>query len=399
MAPTTIRKLQALGLAAALVLDSALPPRRHPAYPSAAGGGFGRDHEGAVRFSAARTVVAGLRVGSAAASVVTVAVAAGAAIPRVRAAMADRTPPASPAMWLALQIPLGTVWAEEAAYRAALTTLAADGFGPRIGRLVQAIAFGLSHISDARAAGQPVAATFVVTGAAGWVFGALAERSGSLAAPMLTHLAINEAGAVAALRVQAGSRRPKLNRFDDARATSRRTLQSRRFGAANVAVAAARVVRSSVDLVALPKPVTRDSRSGPDVAESSRLVPEPPGGPSLDVACCREVAGGQAGAPARSVEWERCDRHQPHRTFRCGDGGGIPDDRAAGRPDVDRDPRQRRGLEGTTGAPTTLRAVSCCSRRRSRSTTAQRHLGERLCPGFVHRCSTASWASKAWRPR
>jgi len=42
----------------------------------------------------------------------------------------------------------------------------------------------------------------VVTGAAGWVFGALAERSGSLAAPMLTHLAINEAGALAALRVQ-----------------------------------------------------------------------------------------------------------------------------------------------------------------------------------------------------
>ena len=41
-----------------------------------------------------------------------------------------------------------------------------------------------------------------LTAAAGWVFGILAERSGSLAAPLLTHLAINEAGALAALRVQ-----------------------------------------------------------------------------------------------------------------------------------------------------------------------------------------------------
>jgi membrane protease YdiL (CAAX protease family) len=144
----------------------------------------------------------GLRVGSAAACVVTVAVAAGSALPRVHAAMADRTPPASPAMWLALQIPVGTVWPEEAAYRAALTTLAAAGFGRRTGRLVQAIAFGLSHIPDARAAGEPVAGTVVVTAAAGWVFGALAEGSGSLAAPLLTHLAINEGGALAALRVQ-----------------------------------------------------------------------------------------------------------------------------------------------------------------------------------------------------
>jgi len=41
-----------------------------------------------------------------------------------------------------------------------------------------------------------------VTGVAGWVFGWLAERSGSVLAPMLAHLAVNEAGAVAALAVQ-----------------------------------------------------------------------------------------------------------------------------------------------------------------------------------------------------
>ena len=49
-------------------------------------------------------------------------------------------------------------------------------------------------------------ATVLVTGVAGWMFGWLADRSGSLAAPMLVHLAINEAGAVAALMVQRRSR-------------------------------------------------------------------------------------------------------------------------------------------------------------------------------------------------
>ncbi|WP_156747100.1 CPBP family intramembrane glutamic endopeptidase, partial [Mycobacterium sp. E2462] len=92
-----------------------------------------------------------------------------------------------------------TVWAEEAAYRAALAHTASAGFGARGGRLVQATAFGLSHIPDARAAGEPVLGTLLVTGAAGWLFGWLADRSGSLAAPLLAHLAINEAGAVAAL--------------------------------------------------------------------------------------------------------------------------------------------------------------------------------------------------------
>jgi membrane protease YdiL (CAAX protease family) len=201
MAPTTIRKLQALGLAAALVLDSALPSRRHPLTQALLASALVAITKAPLGFRPP-ALCSGLRVGSATACVVTVAVAAGSALPRVRAAMADRTPPASPAMWLALQIPVGTVWPEEAAYRAALATLAAGGFGRLTGRLVQAIAFGLSHIPDARAAGEPVAGTVVVTAAAGWVFGILAERSGSLAAPLLTHLAINEAGALAALRVQ-----------------------------------------------------------------------------------------------------------------------------------------------------------------------------------------------------
>jgi membrane protease YdiL (CAAX protease family) len=46
-----------------------------------------------------------------------------------------------------------------------------------------------------------------VTGLAGWVFALLAERSGSLLAPLLAHLAINEAGAIGALAVQWATQR------------------------------------------------------------------------------------------------------------------------------------------------------------------------------------------------
>jgi uncharacterized protein len=104
--------------------------------------------------------------------------------------------------WLAVEIPLGTVWAEEMMYRGALAAVAADALGPAGGRLLQATAFGLAHVVDARGTGEPVIGTVLVTGAAGWVFGWLAERSGSVLAPVLAHLAINEAGAVAAMTAQ-----------------------------------------------------------------------------------------------------------------------------------------------------------------------------------------------------
>ncbi len=104
--------------------------------------------------------------------------------------------------WLLVRIPIGTVWSEEAAFRAALGTVAADAFGSTVGRLLQSLAFGLSHIADARGTDEPVIGTVLVTGVAGWLFALLRERSGSLAAPMLAHLAINEAGAVAASVVQ-----------------------------------------------------------------------------------------------------------------------------------------------------------------------------------------------------
>ena len=144
----------------------------------------------------------GLRLGLAVAAPAALGVAATTKLPPVRVTMADRDLPDAAARWLLIRIPLGTVWSEEAAYRAALGTLAAEAFGPTGGRLLQSATFGLSHIADARATGEPVIGTVIVTGLVGWLFGVLFERSGSLAAPMLAHLAINEAGAVAALAVQ-----------------------------------------------------------------------------------------------------------------------------------------------------------------------------------------------------
>ncbi|ADT97707.1 MULTISPECIES: Rv0804 family intramembrane glutamic endopeptidase [Mycolicibacterium] len=144
----------------------------------------------------------GVRWGSAAAAPVGLGVAAGLMAPAVRAGMAARDLPAAPARWLLLRIPFATVGPEELAYRAVLGDAATRAFGPRVGKLFTAVVFGLSHVPDARAAGDNVPGTVVVTGAAGWVFSWLHESSGSLAAPVLAHLAVNEAGAVAALAVQ-----------------------------------------------------------------------------------------------------------------------------------------------------------------------------------------------------
>lgn len=202
MVRSTEDQLRALALAAGLVAWSGtaglqIPGRRHPLIQAGLGTAL------AVGAGARPGLHArGLRAGTATSAVVAAGVVATTAVPAVRTAMRQRALPNPAWKWLAVEIPLGTIWAEETAYRGALGTAAAAAFGPRWGKLLQACAFGLSHVVDARGAGEPVAATVLVTGIAGWVFALLAERTGSLLAPALAHLAINEAGAVAALWVQ-----------------------------------------------------------------------------------------------------------------------------------------------------------------------------------------------------
>lgn len=199
------RRARALSLAAALVGWSFVGPRVPTAWrvaiQAAAAGVLVLVTRAPLGLSPPR-LWAGLRLGSAAGAAVASAIAATTAVPVVRSSMADREPIGSVAGWLLVRIPVGTVWAEEAAFRAALTTAASGAYGKSGARLLQAASFGLSHVADARAEGDPVLGTVLVTGVAGWLFGWLADRSGSVAAPMLVHLAINEAGAIAALGVR-----------------------------------------------------------------------------------------------------------------------------------------------------------------------------------------------------
>jgi uncharacterized protein len=205
------QRAQALGLAAALVGWSFVGPRlpaRARALVQAGLGGLLVVLTSAPLGLRPPQLWSGLRLGLAAGSVAATAVAASTSVPGVRVSMAERELPASAMGWLSWQIPLGTVWSEEAAFRAALAAVARRAYGAFGGQLLQAVAFGLSHIADARATGEPVLPTVLATGAAGWVFGWLAEQSGSLSAPILVHLAINESGAAAALSVQSRVSRP-----------------------------------------------------------------------------------------------------------------------------------------------------------------------------------------------
>lgn len=193
-------KIRVLTLAAALtgwnvVVDPRIPERIRPVVRAAVGTGL---------LALSRTAPgltppalwSGVRTGSVAAAAAASTVSAATALPAVRAAMRERELPPSVASWLLLGIPVGTVWSEEAAFRGALGAMGTEAFGTTGGRLLQAMAFGLSHVPDARAVGEPVIGTVLVTGAAGWFLDWLRYRTQSLAAPLLVHLALNETGAL-----------------------------------------------------------------------------------------------------------------------------------------------------------------------------------------------------------
>ncbi|MET8800679.1 CPBP family intramembrane glutamic endopeptidase [Nocardia sp. NPDC004568] len=141
----------------------------------------------------------GLRYGIGCAGIVAAGFAVASAAPSLRRALSaprDRAPATSTVEWVAVQIPLGTVYTEELIFRATLEPLLDREFGDRAGRLLGAAVFGLWHIHPARAAGDSVPATVVFTGAAGLLFGALYRHTGSAAAPALLHWAVNAGGAL-----------------------------------------------------------------------------------------------------------------------------------------------------------------------------------------------------------
>ncbi|MGX9788166.1 Rv0804 family intramembrane glutamic endopeptidase [Mycobacterium sp. MMS18-G62] len=217
------QKTRVLALAAALIGWSFAAPkvRWHPVPNAALGTGLLAITRAPLGLRPP-ALLPGLRYGAAAAAVVGLGVAAATTLPQVRAEMSERELPEATGRWLLWDIPVGTVWPEELAYRAVLGTAAEEAFGPVVGRLVQATAFGLWHIVDARVTKQPVLREVLATGAAGWVFGWLHMRSGSLAAPMLAHLAVNEAAGLAALAVQARATRGRGPREQSQKPPTRR---------------------------------------------------------------------------------------------------------------------------------------------------------------------------------
>ncbi|MEU1986360.1 CPBP family intramembrane glutamic endopeptidase [Nocardia sp. NPDC019395] len=141
----------------------------------------------------------GVRIGAGCAAGVAIGCAAAFAIPAVRGSLAvaeERAADVGTLEWVAVHIPLGTVYAEELIFRATLDPLLDRECGGRIGTLLGGAVFGLWHIYPARVAGDNVLGTVVFTGGAGLVFGGLGRWAGSATAPALMHWAVNAGGAL-----------------------------------------------------------------------------------------------------------------------------------------------------------------------------------------------------------
>lgn len=148
-------------------------------------------------------VPAGVRWGAAAGAVPLLGFVVMLAVPTLRVRLGDEARGGGREdflEWVALHIPLGTVLGEELLFRSVLSVELDRAWGPLPGRAVHAATFGLWHIQPARAAGDSVPGTVMVTGLSALIFEWLRRRSGSIVAPALLHLAIN-AGAATAVRL------------------------------------------------------------------------------------------------------------------------------------------------------------------------------------------------------
>lgn len=143
----------------------------------------------------------GLRYGLGAAAAVGGALALAAASPAAGWFDDPRAEVDVPSLvWSALVvIPVGTVLVEELAFRGVLQALLRRGRGRAQALAVGSALFGLWHVAPTWSDGPgTVLGTFVATTAAGVAFGWLRERSGSLAAPALAHVATNSGALVTA---------------------------------------------------------------------------------------------------------------------------------------------------------------------------------------------------------
>lgn len=153
----------------------------------------------------------GLRYGLAAAAVVAVVLAVGAAIPAFDGFFADARVAGVGVAGLTYQtlvrIPLGTVVLEETAFRGVLLGLGMRRWGTTRAVVVSSVLFGLWHImpaisaldlnglaADATSRAVAVAGAVVATFIGGLIFCWLRLRSSSVLAPMLAHVGTNSIG-------------------------------------------------------------------------------------------------------------------------------------------------------------------------------------------------------------
>jgi membrane protease YdiL (CAAX protease family) len=165
-----------------------------------------------------RDLPAGIRWGAGTAGVIVTATAAARALDRRGTAFRDaRVSEASTTEALGhllIRIPIATALAEELAFRGVILGLGLQGHDRRRALLVSALAFGLWHIgaalhperqaATAGVVGEHLAPIPVVvlgdvaaTTIGGLAFGWLRLRSGSIAAPVIAHAALNASAYVA----------------------------------------------------------------------------------------------------------------------------------------------------------------------------------------------------------
>lgn len=151
----------------------------------------------------------GLAVGAASAAAAISVLSIGAALPATRGFFEDERVDVEAgagelAYQLLLRIPVGTVLFEEVAFRGVLLVLLLRRFGVRGAVLFGSALFGLWHIVptlsatstndiEGLARAAAVVGAVVVTTLGGMIFSALRLQAGHLLAPVLAHLAINDA--------------------------------------------------------------------------------------------------------------------------------------------------------------------------------------------------------------
>jgi membrane protease YdiL (CAAX protease family) len=161
----------------------------------------------------------GLLWGGVCVAIITLAMAAGVAIPRLHPLFADERVVGATGRQVALkslvEVPLGTVALEEVVFRSVLLGLLTSHFGVVWGVVGSSLLFGLWHILPALEMHDShsltsqlgrgwlgkvatVLGTILATGSAGVVFAMLTVWSGSVLAPMGLHWAMNSTGSIAA---------------------------------------------------------------------------------------------------------------------------------------------------------------------------------------------------------